>query len=493
MRALSTTELGGLLELLDAVAFRVDPESLDVSLHGTHAEALLGHPTEARVAAADFWGVSVPTGDAQLVLSAVRAVAVDGRPRAVDHRVRMPGRAEQWFRTSLRCDVTTGAAGREVLGVMQNVTSDWLNERQWRETEAWLAALGDNLPFDFWICDRIGRYVLQNPASERSIGNVLGRRPEDVAQPPEKLEHWLRCVPRALGGATLREDVEYLGPEGRMACTRVIAPVRDGAEIVGVLGVEIDITAQKQVEDRLRQSVDELERAQRTLVKKEQMAALGEMAAVVAHEVRNPLGVIANVLELLRRQTSVHVDHVELVGVLREEVTRLERLVANLLDFVRPMYAAPEPRPLAPVLEAALAEAMRAATDGARVQPVLHLDPALPPIEMDAGLVTLAIANVLRNAVQAMTEGGDLQISAETTPEAGGRARISIRDRGTGIPPEIRGRIFEPFFTTRATGSGLGLAIVRRIVDQHRGQIEVLSEPGQGTTCVIHLPFRQPT
>ncbi len=493
VRALSPAELTGLFQLLDAVAFRVDAESLEVVLHGPHVEELLGQPTDQPLPAESFWGVTVPADDDALVTSAVRAVAVDGRPRAVNHRVRTPGRAEQWFRTSLRRDEAATSGVREVIGVMQNVTSDWHNERQWRETEAWLAALADNLPFDFWICDRTGRYVLQNPASERSLGNVLGRRPEDLQQPSEKLAQWLRCAPRALEGAVQREDVEYVGPEGRLACTRVVAPVREGREIVGVLGVEIDITAQKQVEDRLRHSLDELGRAQRTLVEQEQMAALGGMAAVVAHEVRNPLGVISNVLELLRRQSAVDPEHAELVGLLREEVTRLEGLVASLLDFVRPMHAALDPVPLAPVVEAAVSEVMRPRAAAARVAVEQWIDPDLPAIEMDAGMVTLAISNLLRNAVQAMPDGGAIEISAKAMAEGGGRARISIRDGGPGIPPEVRPRIFEPFFTTRATGSGLGLAIVRRVVDQHRGQIELSSEVGRGTTCVIHLPFRQHT
>jgi signal transduction histidine kinase len=244
----------------------------------------------------------------------------------------------------------------------------------------------------------------------------------------------------------------------------------------------------------LRQSLHALATAQQELVRRERMAALGELSASVAHEVRNPLGVIANsVAALTRLNGPEHGTSWELLGVMGEEVARLDHLINGLLDFARPQVPRLLPQPLGSVVEGALEAAARSQPQAARVQVTRDMDLALPEAPLDAQLLHLALSNLFTNALQAMPQGGTLRVGLAQAPARGGipQARISIADSGPGIAPEVMARLFEPFYTTKALGTGLGLAIVRRIVEAHHGTVEVRSTPGQGTTFTVLLPLAE--
>ncbi len=260
----------------------------------------------------------------------------------------------------------------------------------------------------------------------------------------------------------------------------------------GALGVDLDVTELKRVEQRLRLSLEELRQTQGELVRKERLAVLGEMAAAVAHEVRNPLGSMCNVVELLRRRAPKSAEEGQLLEILSEELNRLDVLVVNLFDLVRPLQAVLRPQRLESVVDDALADALRSAAHASRIRVVRKL--ASPPLEasVDGRLFGLALINVMRNALQAMPDGGDLEVDV-AREERGGRewAKVAIRDSGPGIAAELRERIFEPFFTTRPTGSGLGLAIVKRVIAEHQGELEVESKEGQGTAFVLRLPCQR--
>jgi signal transduction histidine kinase len=238
----------------------------------------------------------------------------------------------------------------------------------------------------------------------------------------------------------------------------------------------------------LRRSYADLARAQDQLVHRERLAALGELAAIVAHEVRNPLGVIFNSLGSLRRMVQPSGNAKMLLGIVGEEAERLNRIVGDLLDFARPSPPALRPEPLDRVIDDALGAAL--ARGAGRVAVAREIAPDLPAVPMDVRLVRQALLNLTLNAVQAMPGGGTLSVRARLD---GAAARVEIADTGPGIADEVRHRIFEPFFTTKATGSGLGLAVVKRIVDDHRGALEVRSAPGEGTTFVLRLPLEAPT
>jgi signal transduction histidine kinase len=235
----------------------------------------------------------------------------------------------------------------------------------------------------------------------------------------------------------------------------------------------------------LRKRVGEMTQLSGQLVQRERLAALGELAAIVAHEVRNPLGVIFNSLSSLRRMAGAQRDARMLLDIVSEECDRLNRIVGDLLDFARPSSPALEPAPLAPVIENAIAAALGDARS--RVATVQDVPATLPPVPMDEILMRQALYNLATNGVQAMPGGGTLTVRARLD---GGSVVVEVSDTGAGIPENVRRRIFEPFFTTKATGTGLGLAVVKRIVvDDHHGEIDVVSAPGAGSTFVVRLPL----
>ena len=229
-----------------------------------------------------------------------------------------------------------------------------------------------------------------------------------------------------------------------------------------------------------RASLRELEQAQKDLVESERLAALGELSASIAHEVRNPLGVIFNALVSLRRLLRPEGNVGLLLKIIGEEADRLKAMVDDLLDYSRPLRPALQPVLLLPLIEGALSAArVRGPGSEAPVpMPDVEVDLHIPQdltLRADSRLLRQALINLFLNSFQAMPKGGVLSITAELQ-SAPGRplARVRVRDSGPGIPAELRPRIFQPFFTTKATGTGLGLAVVKRIVEGHGGRIAVV-------------------
>jgi signal transduction histidine kinase len=240
----------------------------------------------------------------------------------------------------------------------------------------------------------------------------------------------------------------------------------------------------------LRQSLEALATTQRELVRRERLAAVGEMAASVAHEVRNPLAVISNSVAALSEGPLAEEDAREVRGLMREEVTRLDHLITGLLDFARPAEPRLFPQSLGALVEEALESSLRSMPRSERVEVKRTLE-ELPELELDAQQTHLALSNLFTNALQAMPQGGALQVELrrELLDGQPPRARLAITDTGPGITPEGMARLFEPFYTTKASGTGLGLAMVRRIVEAHHGEVQVRSTPGQGTTFLVYLPL----
>ncbi len=231
----------------------------------------------------------------------------------------------------------------------------------------------------------------------------------------------------------------------------------------------------------------ELARTQRELVKRERMAAVGELAAVMAHEIRNPLAVLFNSLSSLRRiltrEEAQPAAAEHLLSIAGEEADRLSRIVNDLLDFARPM----EPRftrlALTEVVQEVLADLSgQAGNAQISFQPELS---ALPSLELDPRLVRQALLNVLLNSLQATPAKGTLKVRLCLEP---GYARVEVEDSGPGIPAELQERIFEPFFTTKASGTGLGLAVVKRVMELHQGDVSLSSSPA-GSTMVLRFPL----
>jgi signal transduction histidine kinase len=239
--------------------------------------------------------------------------------------------------------------------------------------------------------------------------------------------------------------------------------------------------------ESLSKANKELSEAQAEVRRSERLAALGQLSAGLAHEIRNPLGVIQASAELLSKNVSAEnaVVH-EVAGYIGSEVTRTNQLVTRFLDFARPAQTHRETADLNEVAQSALAQARESIRNENSPVSVQVSWGAVPPLALDVTIMESCILNLLLNARDAMPEGG--VISVETGVERR-NAWLTVRDEGCGIPPESLEDIFNPFFTTKADGVGLGLAMVSKFVDSHDGRVLVDSEPGKGTTFRILLPL----
>ncbi len=239
----------------------------------------------------------------------------------------------------------------------------------------------------------------------------------------------------------------------------------------------------------LKRSYDELAITQAELVRHERLAALGELAAVMAHEVRNPLGVIFNSLATLKLLFKPTGEAGSLLTMLGEEADRLNRIVGDLLDFVRPYELSKKPIAIEPVVVGAIDAAAQAmATSQVRV--LTDFPAELPPFPVDPHMLKQAMVNLVVNAAQAMNPGGGtITVRAMMEPRHGvSWLRIDVCDEGVGLTPQTAEKMFQPFFTTKATGTGLGLAVVKRIVDGHQGEVVATPNSPRGTTFTVRLP-----
>jgi len=225
----------------------------------------------------------------------------------------------------------------------------------------------------------------------------------------------------------------------------------------------------------------QLEHAQEEARRSERLAALGQLSAGLAHEIRNPLGIIKGSAELLNKKlASGDPLSSELAGYISGEVNRLNGLVARFLDFARPLRLELRAAEAAPIIERALKTALDS-HPGAAVRIERHFHGDVPPLLLDEAMAEQVFANLAANAIEAMQpQGGTLRISI-TPAEADGRrgAEIEFRDSGPGVPETMREQVFNPFVTTKKTGVGLGLSIVSKIMDQHGGTIR-LDTPAEG-------------
>lgn len=270
---------------------------------------------------------------------------------------------------------------------------------------------------------------------------------------------------------------------------------------------------------RLERAYQELQAAQARLVQSERLAAIGQMSAKISHEVRNPLGSISLNAELLEDELQSlsgerRAEAANLMAAIRSQVDVLSAVTEEYLRFARLPKPKLEVTTVTPVIED-LAEFVREELRARKVELLVNVPAELPPLHLDPGQIRQAVLNLIRNAVEAMPDGGTVTIraglldqGAEGTMQKaeGGRQDdttgllsagcllpsvfIEVADTGTGIPPENLDRIFEPFFTNKEGGTGLGLAIARQIAVDHGGSLTCESTPGRGTTFRLTLPIR---
>jgi signal transduction histidine kinase len=233
----------------------------------------------------------------------------------------------------------------------------------------------------------------------------------------------------------------------------------------------------------LQDSLRRLEDTQQALVSNERLAALGQMAATVGHELRNPLGVLTNSLYLIRNATSTGADDRlrRQLDTADREIAAATLIVSDLLEFSRPRAA----NPTAVNVTDLLIETVSVAPPPAGIT-VEYDDSEVPTVMADRDQIRQVILNLLTNAYEAMPTGGTVRLAARVVKDS---VEIAVSDTGVGMDEQTYARVFEPFFSSKTKGTGLGLAVSKRIVDKHDGTLTMTSEPGHGCTAMLRLPL----
>ena len=298
-----------------------------------------------------------------------------------------------------------------------------------------------------------------------------------------------RSVRRARArGATRAEQSEAAGLAILLACgfhdALATTGLIDSPYLLDLGFLALVIAVASSLTRRFVDNARELAVAQAELVQRERLAALGEMSAVVAHEVRNPLAVIFNATASMRRNPA---ERDTLLAIVEEEAGRLRQMVTDLLDFARPASVHLVQEPLLPIIESAL-DTLRHGSLAADIDVEVSIEAGVPALECDVRLLRQAMVNLVSNALQAPGRKGPVRVTVAMSGAE--RIRITVTDDGDGVSAEIADRIFRPFFTTRATGTGLGLAVVQRIVRAHGGELSHHTPPGGGAAFELQMPLR---
>jgi signal transduction histidine kinase len=235
----------------------------------------------------------------------------------------------------------------------------------------------------------------------------------------------------------------------------------------------------------LRERSKQLLQAQEELVRKEKLAVLGQVAGSVGHELRNPLGVMSNAVYFLQTVLSdADATTREYLDIIKNEIADSERIVSDLLDSVRTK----PPQPGIVGVQELIDQTLRKYSVPPSVTVRLEIPETLPPLRVDAMQIQQVLRNLISNGVEAMPDGGTLEIGAvESRPD--GTVTVSVRDSGSGMAPEVLAKLFQPLFTTKARGIGLGLVVVKNLTQANGGMVAVQSEVGKGTTFTVTLPL----
>jgi signal transduction histidine kinase len=336
---------------------------------------------------------------------------------------------------------------------------------------------------------RAGHIAVMNETAYR----VLGLRPNErnIGRPFAEVLHDQPDIVRILGGAfdlsTLPNRAELRLRSTRKVIGYTLSHIEDGTgTLVGATLFFKDLTRVEQLEERERL--------------RDRLAALGEMAAAIAHEVKNPLAGIEVMAGILRRQLASSPDAQTVLKDIINEAKMANAIVQDVLEFVRPIRLEVERVSLAEVIQDAVKMAESHVPRGNTTVSV-RLAGELPPIQGDEHQLRQLFTNLLTNGFEALGGTGGVEIRGSLTEEDHGTATdpkptpmvmIEVVDNGPGVPRDIAEKVFSPFFTTKAQGSGLGLAIVRKIVDAHDGRIDLSTRPGGGACFRIMLPVSSP-
>src|SRR6266542_4470712 len=392
-----------------------------------------------------------------------------------------------WTSSRLYLSMATNFAGFYATALLTSYLSEKL-QRTFEELDvnrhnlAELRALNENvvesIPSGLITLSPSGTVTFANPAAEmilrRDARDLIGCHITELGFFSE--EEWGRVVRQGLGTAPVlrmeRDDFEV--GDGMHTLGWAITPLNTLEGVAsGYTLIFQDLTDMKKLEAEVRL--------------KDRMAAVGELSAGIAHEIRNPLAAIAGSVQVLRKSEALSPQEQRLMSIILKESERLNKTIADFLRFVRPQ----DKRPAEFDIAASLSETLDLMTNSPELRPdhkiERHISPAAFTLVGDSDQIRQVFWNLARNAFQAMPNGGLLRVSTEVDADS---YRICFSDSGRGMSEVDQRRLFQPFRTNFPSGTGLGMAISYRIVQAHGGEIDVASRPGSGTMITVSLPRR---
>jgi PAS domain S-box-containing protein len=389
-------------------------------------------------------------------------------------------------------------------GVVFDVTGRKKVEEQLRESEEKYRNLIDSAPGGVLVVDLNGIIRCTNPAFLRLIGchseaEIIGKhfteletvRKEDI---PKFTEMFKSIIEKK---ASSPMEFFYVSKEGTSRWVEVHPSLltKDG-QLAGIQVIMRDVTTRKHMEQELqdysehleelvKQRTKDLQVAEKRLLKVERLAAIGELAGMVGHDLRNPLMSIAAAQYYLKMtsESKLNEQQLDMLSIIEEDIAYCNKVVNDLQDYAREMRLE-----IASVKPRTLLQASLSTISVPKNIRILNKALSKPAMQIDALLMRRAFSNIIKNAIDAMPEGGKLTIATNETESA---LEFTFADTGNGIPKQVLKKIGKPLFTTKARGMGFGLAICYRIVEAHKGKISIESTVGKGTTVRVALPISQ--
>ena len=346
-------------------------------------------------------------------------------------------------------------------------------------TQNMLKTIIDQLEQEILFLDAKGRVMDANQTALDRLGaskrDLVGRHYCAVFEGADRPECGYEKDPF---GQTMRSGkpaetvTGQLDAEGRMQYFRVYtSPIFDEDGVVNhVVAIRRDITQRTHIEQRLQQA--------------EKLASIGELSTYMAHEIRNPLFTISGFANSLMRSEGVDDKAREKLAIILDESRRLDEILKSLMNFTRPTEAQVQEVDLTELVHATM-DVMRLPCENQSVKIHMELGEDVAKVHANPDLIKQCLINIVKNAVEAMPDGGDLSVTTSMTRDF---VVLTVEDTGHGVPPDIRDKVFSPFFSTRGKGAGLGLAQTRKIVDEIGGDVDLLSREGQGTRISLLLP-----
>jgi PAS domain S-box-containing protein len=377
-------------------------------------------------------------------------------------------------------DSTYFPFGKNRVGILfRDITESKKSKEALEKSEAILRSIVDNSSDQIFMLDRSHRYL----AANKALAGVLGISPKEVVgksiseiYPPETAIRFTANIDNVISTErSLLAEEKMVGIGKELDISTILNPVKDSSgNLIAVTGIVRDITPRKNLEKQLKE--------------KERLAAIGQTAGMVGHDIRNPLQAIAGDLYLIDNDVATLEDNEtkkslqESVISIQDNLLYIAKIVEDLQDYAKAQKPILEKVEIDKVIEAV----MQLINISPNLQVIIDIQQGLPKIVTDFSIMKRVLSNLVNNAVQAMPNGGQLTIKAYYN---GAQVFFSVEDTGSGIPDEVKPKLFEPMFTTKAKGQGLGLAVVKRFVEALNGSITFESTVGKGTKFIIQLPL----